>query len=192
MKSNRALDGLTKCSQYETHNLLSPNRTIFPSFRPTGMVGEACLPSNAYYPRTPDYTLCSGVHVYWYEHSDLSFVYGFMSLDYGFGTMTATTKNWTGLSTGTLANSEDPDQKVPSQLVLKSIHTQVNSFLFWWIRTHRFGQFVLIWSIRTHCSVNSYSFWSIRPHYGQLVLMVLVSLFSFFGPLFWDICIFDC
>ena len=39
----------------------------------------------------PDYTLCSGVHVCWSEHSDLSFVYGFMSLDYGFGTMTATT-----------------------------------------------------------------------------------------------------
>ena len=56
-----------------------------------GMVGEACLPSNAYYPRTPDYTLCSGVHVCWSEHSDSSFVYGFMSLDYGFGTMTATT-----------------------------------------------------------------------------------------------------
>ena len=56
-----------------------------------GMVGEACLPSNAYYPRTPDYTLCSEVHVCWSEHSDSSFVYGFMSLDYGFGTMTATT-----------------------------------------------------------------------------------------------------
>ena len=55
------------------------------------MVGEACLPSNAYYPRTPDYTLCSGVHVFWSEHSDSSFVYGFMSLDYGFGTMTVTT-----------------------------------------------------------------------------------------------------
>ena len=43
---------------------------IFPSFRP--MVGEACLPSNAYYPRTltPDYTLYSGVHVCWSEHSD--------------------------------------------------------------------------------------------------------------------------
>ena len=35
---------------------------IFPSFRPMG-VGDACLPSNAYYPWTPDYTLCSGVHV---------------------------------------------------------------------------------------------------------------------------------
>ena len=69
------------------HTLLA----IFPSFRPMGMVGEACLPSNAYYPRTPDYTLCSGVHVCWSEHSDSSFVYGFMILDYGFGTMTATT-----------------------------------------------------------------------------------------------------
>ena len=57
------------------------------------MVGEACLPSNAYYPRTPDYTLCSGVHVCWSEHSDSSFVYGFMILDYGFGTMTATSLN---------------------------------------------------------------------------------------------------
>ena len=56
-----------------------------------GMVGEACLPSNAYYPRTPDYTLCSGVHVCWSEHSDSYFLYGFMILDYGFGTMTATT-----------------------------------------------------------------------------------------------------
>ena len=55
------------------------------------MVGEACLPSNAYYPRTPDYTLCSAVHVCWSEHSDSSFVYGFMSLDYGFVTMIATT-----------------------------------------------------------------------------------------------------
>ena len=58
---------------------------------PMGMVGIACLPSNAYYPRTPDYTLCSGVHVCWSEHSDSSFVYGFMILNYGFGTMTATT-----------------------------------------------------------------------------------------------------
>ena len=55
------------------------------------LVGEACLPSNAYYPMTPDYTLSSGVHVCWSEHSDSSFVYGFMSLDYGFGTMTGTT-----------------------------------------------------------------------------------------------------
>ena len=39
----------------------------------------------------PDYTLYSGVHVCWSEHSDLPFVYGFMSLDYGLGTMTTTT-----------------------------------------------------------------------------------------------------
>ena len=58
------------------------------------MVGEACLPSNAYYPRTPDYTLCSGVHVCWSEHSDSSFVYGFMILNYGYGTMTATTNKY--------------------------------------------------------------------------------------------------
>ena len=55
------------------------------------MVGEACLPSNAYYPRTFDNTFYSGVHVCWAEHSDSSFVYGFMSLAYGLGTMTATT-----------------------------------------------------------------------------------------------------
>ena len=55
-----------------------------------GMGGEACLPSNAYYPRTPDYTLYFGVHVCWSEYSDSSFIYGFMSLDYGLGTMTAT------------------------------------------------------------------------------------------------------
>ena len=58
-----------------------------------GMVGEACLPSNAYYSQTPDYiyTLYSGVHVCWSEHSDSSFVYKFMSLDYGLGIMTTTT-----------------------------------------------------------------------------------------------------
>ena len=55
------------------------------------MVGEACLPSNACCPWTPVYTLYSGVHVCWSEHSDSSFLYGFMSLDYGLGTMTATT-----------------------------------------------------------------------------------------------------
>ena len=74
----------------------NPGHTLLPtclSFRPMGVVGEACLPSNAYYPRTPDYTLYSGVHVCWSEHSDLSFVYGFMSLDYGLGTMTTTTCN---------------------------------------------------------------------------------------------------
>ena len=80
--------------QLRKHAYSNPGHTllpIFPSFRPMGMVGEACLPSNAYYPRTPDYTLCSGVHVCWSEHSDSSFVYGFMILNYGFGTMTATT-----------------------------------------------------------------------------------------------------
>ena len=55
------------------------------------MVGEACLPSNAYYPQTPDCTLYSGIHVCWSEHSDLSFIYGFMSLGYGWGIMTTTT-----------------------------------------------------------------------------------------------------
>ena len=53
--------------------------------------GEACLPSNAYHPRTPDYTIYYGVHVCWSEHFDSSFVYGFMNLDYGLGTMTAST-----------------------------------------------------------------------------------------------------
>ena len=74
--------------------LQNPGHTllpIFPLFRPMGMVGEACLQSNAYFPRTPDYTLYSGVLVCWSKHSDSSFVYGFMSLDYGLGTMTATT-----------------------------------------------------------------------------------------------------
>ena len=68
-----------------------PKSRTYASTRPMGMVGEACLPSNAYYLRTPDYPLYSGVHVCWSEHSDSSFVYGFMSLDYGLGTMTATT-----------------------------------------------------------------------------------------------------
>ena len=71
----------------------NPGHTLlptFPSFRPMGMVGEACLPSNAYYSRTPDYTLYSGDHVCWSENSDSSFVYGFMSLGYGLGTMTIT------------------------------------------------------------------------------------------------------
>ena len=57
------------------------------------MVGEACLPGNAYYPRTPDYTLYSGVHVCWSERSDLLFVHRFMSLDHGLGTMNTTTNN---------------------------------------------------------------------------------------------------
>ena len=38
---------------------------IFPSFMPMGMVGEACLPSNANHPRTPDYTLYSGCLLVW-------------------------------------------------------------------------------------------------------------------------------
>ena len=37
----------------------------------------------------------SGVHVCWSEHSDSSFVYGFISLDYGLGTMTTTASNIT-------------------------------------------------------------------------------------------------
>ena len=81
---------------------------------------------------------------------------------------------------------------VPSQLVLKSIRTQVNSFSFWSI------SYSSIWSIRTHL-VNSYSlfgqfvhilvnlssFWSTRTHvFGQFVLIL--------GPLFRDICIVEC
>ena len=34
-------------------------------FRPMGIVDEACLPSNAYYPRTPVYTLYSWIHICW-------------------------------------------------------------------------------------------------------------------------------
>ena len=47
----------------------NPGHTLLPifrSFRPMGMVGEACLPSNAYYPRTPDYTLCLLVWTFWF------------------------------------------------------------------------------------------------------------------------------
>ena len=72
----------------------NPGHTLlptFPSFRPMGIGGKACLPSDAYNPRTPDYTFYYGVHVCWSEHSDPSFVYGFMCLDYGLGTMTTTT-----------------------------------------------------------------------------------------------------
>ena len=52
----------------------NPGRTLLPTFlslRPVVMVGAACLQSNAYYPRTPNYTLYSGVHVCWSVHSDL-------------------------------------------------------------------------------------------------------------------------
>ena len=76
----------------------------FPSFRSMGVgvrelglgggggqVGcRTCLRSNAYYPRTPDYTLYAGVHVCWSEHSDSSCVYGFISLDDCLGTMPTT------------------------------------------------------------------------------------------------------
>ena len=72
------------------------------------MVGEAYLPSNAYYPRASDYTFYSGVHVCWSEHSDSSFVYGFMSLDYGLGTLTATTFRIMHANTKTCLNNFDP------------------------------------------------------------------------------------
>ena len=70
-----------------------------------GMVGEACLPSNAYYPRTPDYTLFSGVHVCWSEQSDSSFVYGFMNLDYGLDITTLEEALCAGKSAGSHENS---------------------------------------------------------------------------------------
>ena len=54
--------------------------TCFSFVQAYGMVDEACSPSNAYYPQTPDNILYSVVHVCWTEHSDSSFVYGFMSL----------------------------------------------------------------------------------------------------------------
>ena len=63
------------------------------------------------------------------------------------------------------------------------VNSYLRPFSFWSIRSHRFGQVVLIWSIRPYCSVNSYSFWSTRIHFGHLVLMVLVYSFSF-----WDLC----
>ena len=49
------------------------------------MVGEACLPSNAYYPRTPDYTVYSGVHVCWSGHSDSSFFLRIYEIDLWLG-----------------------------------------------------------------------------------------------------------
>ena len=52
----------------------------------------------------------------------------------------------------------------------QSIRTQVNSYSFWSIRTQKFGQFVLIWSIRTHV-------WSVRTHFGQFVI-ILVNSYS--------------
>ena len=53
----------------------NPEHTLLPTF--------PCLRSNAYYPRTPDNAYYSGVHLCWSGHSDSSFVYEFMSLDYG-------------------------------------------------------------------------------------------------------------
>ena len=75
-------------------NFQNPGHTLlptFPSFRPMGMMGKASLLSNAYYLRTPDYTLYSVVHLCWSKHSGSSFVYGFISLDYGLNTITTTT-----------------------------------------------------------------------------------------------------
>ena len=71
------------------------------------------------------------------------------------------------------------ESKVPSQFVLKSIRIQVNSYSFWSIRTQKFGQFVLIWSIRTHL-VNSYSFGQFVLMSGQFVL-ILVDSYSFWS-----------
>ena len=83
------------------------------------MVGEAYLPSNAYFPRTPDYTLFSGVHVCWSEHSDLSFVYGFMSLDYGMGTMTTTTHTRGAIAERFTDKSENARDAIFSHAYLK-------------------------------------------------------------------------
>ena len=84
-----------------------------------GMVGEACLPSNAYYPWTPDYTLFSGVHVCWCEHSDLSFVYGFMSLYYGMGTMTTTSHTHGAIAERFTDKSENARDAIFSHACLK-------------------------------------------------------------------------
>ena len=69
----------------------NPGHTLLPKFLSFRPMGEAGLPSNAYYPRTPDYTLYTGVHICWPENSDSSFVYGFMRLIYGLGNITITT-----------------------------------------------------------------------------------------------------
>ena len=88
-------------------------------------MGEACLPSNAYYPRTPDYILFSGVHVCWSEHSDSSFVYGFMSLDYGLGTMIATT--YYGVANCFVS---DQETDVVSSILAKSACTSPNQLFY--------------------------------------------------------------
>ena len=54
-----------------------------------GMVGETCLPSKAYFHWTPDYTLSFRVHDC-SSDSNVPFVYRFMSLLYGLGTLTTT------------------------------------------------------------------------------------------------------
>ena len=92
---NVAVSGIVSDANDEPKvDFQNPGHTLlptFPSFRPVGMVGEACLPSNANYPRTPDYTLYSGIHACWSEHSNSSFVYGLLKLIYGLGTMITTT-----------------------------------------------------------------------------------------------------
>ena len=103
------------------------------------MVGEACLPSNAYYPRTPDYTLCSGVHVCWSEHSDSSFVYGFMILDYGFGTMTATTSRSSLIVPAFL-----PNRVLHVRTLMRVRRLELRLFYFLRVITGEFSQFICI------------------------------------------------
>ena len=117
-----------------------------------GMVGEACLPSNAYYPRTPDYVLYSRVHVCWSKHSDSSFVYGFMSLDYGLGTMTATTFDLLdphitlpveALLSIQSTNCWKLEQSVPFKCVLVAFS---RFFLLWCLLKHQHSSlFPLMW-----------------------------------------------
>ena len=59
-----------------------------PSFRPMGMVGEAYQVMLTIRGRLITPFILGSMS----EHSDSSFVYGFMSLDYGLGTMTTTSK----------------------------------------------------------------------------------------------------
>ena len=60
------------------------------SFRPMGIVDEAGLPSNAYYPRTPDYTMSVGLNIL-SRHSFTD-----LCLDYDLGTMTTPTSTAMG------------------------------------------------------------------------------------------------
>ena len=46
------------------------------------MVGDACLPSNAYFPWTPDYTLSFRVHVCSSEHPSLLYGLGTLTTDF--------------------------------------------------------------------------------------------------------------